>query len=87
MSVYAIQEVEYQALFRLGFSASKSCRMCVSIRVRASKLFTYRAIVLMHYLATLLPIQSHKLAFQSTSKQLTTAITPLDVHLFPNTTK
>lgn len=61
--------------------------MCVSVRVRASKLFTYRVIVLMHYLATLLPIQSHQLAFQSTSKQLTTAITPLDVHPFPNTTK
>lgn len=59
MSVYAIQEVEYQALFQTWFIVLQSCRMCVSVRVRASNLFTYRAIELMHYLATLLLIQSH----------------------------
>lgn len=59
---------------------------CVSVRFRASKLFTYITIVLMHYLSNI-ATDSKPLAFQSTSKQLTTAIIHLDVHPFLKTTK
>lgn len=68
MSVYAIQEVEYQALFQTWFQCFK-----VAERVWAweSVHQSYLHVVWMHYLVTLLLIQSHLLAFKSTSKQLT----------------